>query len=89
MDGSILMLVVGSYDRTTNYILLDKIQFVEVTAGPILRMHGAARCNVSMLSTAGSASVRSGVFATEVLERLSSEVLARILDGRYDFRRFQ
>ena len=88
-DGSILALVTGSYDRTSNYILLDKIQSVDVIAGPLQRRFGAARCRVSLLSASGSASVSSGVFREDGLEAVASEVLARIRDGRYNFRRFQ
>ncbi len=88
-DGDIAMLVVGACDRISDYILMDKIQFADVRSSPIQRRRGAARCRISMLSTSGAASVTSGVFPAEELEKMSSIVLARIKDGRYDFRRFQ
>ena len=50
---------------------------------------GAARCDLNLLSTVGASTVTSGVFPAEELEEISSTVMARIRDGRYDFRRFQ
>ncbi len=88
-DGTIVMMVTGSFDRTVNYILMDKIQFADVRSSPIQRRAGAATCRLGMLSTAGASSVTSGVFPAEELEAISSTVMDRILDGRYDFRRFQ
>jgi MFS family permease len=43
----------------------------------------------NMLSTAGATAVVTGVFDAVSLERVSDTVMARIRDGRYDFRRFQ
>ena len=83
------LIVAGTCDRVSNYILLDKIQFADVRAGPLERRFGTARCRLSLLSTAGASTVLSGVFPAEKLESVSSEVLKRIEDGRYDFRRFQ
>ena len=88
-DSDIALIVAGSCDRVSNYILLDKIQFADVRAGPLERRFGTARCRLSLLSTAGASTVLSGVFPAEKLEAVSSEVLKRIEDGRYDFRRFQ
>ena len=88
-DGDIAMLVVGACDRITDHILMDKVQFADVRSSPIQRRKGAASCRISMLSTSGATSVTSGVFPAEELEKVSSTVLARIKDGRYDFRRFQ
>jgi putative membrane protein len=88
-DENIALLVTGSCDRTSNYILMDKIQSADVTSTPVQRRAGAARCSLSLLSTAGASTVKSGVFPAEDLEAVSGIVMARIRDGRYDFRRFQ
>ena len=88
-DGNIVLLVTGAFDRVFNYILIDKIQFADVKSTPIQRRMGAARCDLNLLSTVGASTVTSGVFPAEELEEISSTVMARIRDGRYDFRRFQ
>ena len=88
-DGDIVLMVTGACDRVFNYILIDKIQSADVRSTPVQRRVGAARCRLSLLSTAGASSVMSGVFPAEDLERISATVMDRIRDGRYDFRRFQ
>ncbi len=88
-DGNIVLLVNGAFDRVFNYILIDKIQFADVKSTPIQRRMGAARCDLSLLSVVGASTVTSGVFPVEELEEISSTVMDRIRDGRYDFRRFQ
>ncbi len=88
-DENIALLVTGSCDRTSNYILMDKIQYADVRSTPVQRRAGAARCSLSLLSTAGASTVTSGVFPAEDLEAVSGIVMSRIRDGRYDFRRFQ
>ena len=89
MNDSLVLMITGSFDRVQNYILLDKIQFANVRSSPIQRRHGDGRCSIHMLSAAGATYVRSGVFKADVLEKVSSETLARIRDGRYDFRKYQ
>ncbi len=89
MNDSILMLVTGSYDRASNYILFDKIQYSTVRSTPLQRRRGDGRCLVSMLSSRGFTVVQSGVFKADVLESVSSIVMGRIRDGRYDFRKYQ
>jgi uncharacterized membrane protein YdbT with pleckstrin-like domain len=89
MNESIVLVVTGSFDRVSNYILFDKVQFANVYSTPIQRRYGAARCRINMLSTAGATAVVTGVFDAESLERVSDTVMERIRDGRYDFRRFQ
>jgi len=89
MTDSIALFVTGSFDRVSNYILLDKVQFSDVSSSPLQRMFGAGRCSVNLLSTAGITQVQSGVFEKEILENLSYTVRDRIIDGRYDFRRYQ
>ena len=89
MDEDILKIVTGAYDRSVNYVLFDKIQYATVRSSPLQRRHGDGRCKVSMLSSRGFTEILSGVFKAEVLEKISATVMARIRDGRYDFRRYQ
>ena len=48
---------------------------------------GLARCQVRMLSSMGAATTVSGYYPREDLERIQEEVMARIRDGRYDYRK--
>jgi putative membrane protein len=89
MNDSIVLAVTGSFDRVSNYILFDKIQFANVFSNPVERRYGAAKCKINMLSTVGATAVVTGVFEADYLEKVSETVMARIRDGRYDFRRFQ
>ena len=89
MNDSIVLVVTGSFDKVYNYILIDKIQFANVRTTPLQRRRGDGRCSIHMLSAAGATMVRSGVFRADVLEKVSAETLARIRDGRYDFRKYQ
>lgn len=89
MNDSIVLAVTGSFDKVHNYILLDKVQFANVRTTPLQRRKGVGRCSIHMLSASGATYVRSGVFRADVLEKVSSESLARIRDGRYDFRKYQ
>lgn len=82
------MLMNGGIDRTAEYILYDKVQKASVSAGPLQRRSGLARLDVSLLGSSGFRSVSSGMFDAEELERVPAEVMARIRDGRYDWRRY-
>ena len=89
MDKETFMFVIGAYDRETDFIKYDKVQMTSVTSGIIQRRFGVSRCTVSLMSARGPKSIRSGVFAEEELESVPSEVMARIEDGRYDYRLYQ
>lgn len=82
------MFVYGGYDICTEYINYDKVQFTQVTSGPLQRPFGLAKCTVNMMSSIGFKEITSGLFEPEDLERVSDEVNARIADGRYDYRRY-
>ena len=89
MTDTIALLVTGSFDRISNYVLIDKVQFADIRTSPVMRRTGTARCSVNMLSTMGYSNIRSGVFDLADLEALPATVLGRIKDGRYDFRKYQ
>lgn len=88
MGRDSFMFVYGSYDTATEYINYDKVQYVEVTSGPLQRVFGVGTCSVHMMSSIGYKQITSGLFPPEDLERVSGEVMARIRDGRYDYRRY-
>jgi putative membrane protein len=80
--------LVGVVDRKITTMSYDKVQMTEVEAGPFSRPYGLARCKISLLSSIGSQNIRSGYFDAEELEAISEEVVARIKDGRYDYRKY-
>ena len=88
MGEDSFMFVYGGYDTATEYINYDKVQYVDVTSGPLQRAFGVAKCSVHMMSSVGYKEITSGLFPPEDLERVSEEVMARIRDGRYDYRRY-
>ena len=87
MNDSIVLAVTGSFDRVSNYILFDKIQFANVFSNPVERRYGVGKCKIGMLSTVGATAVVTGVFEADCLEKVSETVMARIRDGRYDYRK--
>jgi len=80
--------LVGVVDRKITTMSFDKVQMAEVEGGPLSRPYGLARCKISLLSSIGSQNIRSGYFDAEELESISEEVVARIKDGRYDYRKY-
>lgn len=88
MGKDSFMFVYGGYDTATEYINYDKVQYVDVTSGPLQRAFGVASCSVHMMSSVGYKEITSGLFPPEDLEKVSEEVMARIRDGRYDYRKY-
>ncbi len=82
------MFVYGGYDTATEFINYDKVQFASVSSGPLQRAFGVAVCSVNMMSSTGYRQISSGLFEPDDLERVSEEVMARIRDGRYDYRKY-
>ncbi|MDN5358098.1 MAG: putative rane protein [Candidatus Methanomethylophilaceae archaeon] len=80
--------LIGVVDRKIATMSYDKIQIAEVESGPFSRPYGLARCNISLLSSIGSQKIKSGYFDAKELEAISEEVIARIKDGRYDYRKY-
>ena len=87
-DGSIFVFVTGGFDRSETRFNYDKVQSVDILAGPMERRNGVCRCSVRMLSARGFSTVTSGRFSEEDLRAVPGTVMARILDGRYDWRRY-
>ncbi len=88
MGPESFLFVYGAYDLNHEYINYDKVQYTDVRSGPVQRIFGVSRCSVYMMSSSGYKSIKSGIFAPEDLEKVSGEVMDRIRDGRYDYRRY-
>lgn len=88
MGPESFMVVHGSYDLSFEFINYDKVQFTEVTSGPIGRVFGVSSCEVHMMSSQGYRDITTGLFDPADLERIADEVNARVRDGRYDYRRY-
>lgn len=88
MGTESFMLVTGAYDRSTEFICYDKVQIANVREGLVQRRFGLGTLQVHTLSSMGFRSVTSGIFPPEDLRPVQDEVMARILDGRYDYRRY-
>ena len=81
------MFETGIVDRSRTIMQYDRAQIVKVYALPSARRRGLARCKVSMLSSQGHSSSLSGYYPVEKLEIIGKEVLERIKDGRYDYKK--
>ena len=81
------MFETGIVDRSRTIMQYDRAQIVTISAWPSARRRGLARCKVYMLSSSGNSRAKSGYYPVEVLERIDDEVLERIRDGRYDYRK--
>lgn len=88
MGEETFMMIIGAYDRETDFIRYDKVQISVVSAGPVQRRYGVAQCTVSLMSSAGARNLKSGIFLREELDKVPEEVMARIRDGRYDYRKY-
>ena len=88
MGDETFMFITGAYDRQRDFIRYDKVQICSVSAGPIQRHYKVGTARVSLMSAMGAKSITSGIFNKEELELIGKEVMARIRDGRYDYRRY-
>jgi uncharacterized membrane protein YdbT with pleckstrin-like domain len=88
MGRDTFIFVTGAYDRQTDFMRYDKVQIATVTSGIVQRRFGVGRCTVSLMSSRGAVSVKSGIFLRDDLELVGNEVVARIEDGRYDYRMY-
>lgn len=89
MGDGIFMFTIGAFDIETDYILFDKVQICTLSSDIFERRYGMGRCTVSLMSASGKKELRSGIFAKESLAPISEEIMTRIKDGRYDYRRYQ
>jgi putative membrane protein len=80
--------LMGVVDRKITTMSYDKVQMAQVESGLFSRPYGLARCNISLLSSIGSQKIKSGYFDAKELEEISEEVIARVKDGRYDYRKY-
>lgn len=88
MGEDSFLFVYGGYDICTEYINYDKVQSVAVTAGPLQRAFGVAKCEIRLMSSMGFKEITSGLFEPDDLEMVGDTVMARIRDGRYDYRKY-
>lgn len=88
MGDETFMFITGAYDRQMDFIRYDKVQICSVSSGPIQRHYRVGTARVSMMSALGARSITSGIFDKEELELIGKEVMSRIRDGRYDYRRY-
>jgi len=88
MGQETFLLITGAYDRQREYIRYDKVQKCDVSSGPIQRRFGVGTCMVGLMSAQGFRGIRSGIFRRDELELIGKEVMDRIRDGRYDYRRY-
>lgn len=88
MGSDAFSIVTGVIDRTEMTMYYDKVQIASVENGPLSRPWNLAKCEVSLLSAMGAKKVKSGYFKSEDLEKIPDEVVGRIKDGRYDYRKY-
>lgn len=71
-------MVNGIVDTYTMTIQYDRIQISEISASTMVRKLGLGKCTVSLLSSAGQHSVRTGYFSDDELEKISKTMLDRL-----------
>ena len=89
MGDETFLFVTGGYDRQKEYIRYDKVQVCRVSSGIVQRRFGMGTCSVGLMTSKGATSIRSGIFSRTDMELVGKEVMDRIRDGRYDYRRYQ
>lgn len=80
--------VTGVVDRKKVIVKYDKVQMATTSEGPLSKPFGLARGNVNLLASMGSQSIQSGYFRSEDMKGIYEEVVARINDLRYDYRKY-
>ena len=80
--------VTGVVDRVTTIIQYDRVQTTVEISGPISRRCGLSKCNVSFLAaTRDGSSCSSGYMSQSDAGKVREAVMARLRDGRYDYRK--
>ena len=80
--------IYGVVDRVTTIMQYDRVQIAEEISGPLARRYGLSTCKVSFLSSRGSVGgAQSGYMISEDARIISDTMMARIRDGRYDYRK--
>lgn len=81
-------LVFGVVDRVTTIMQYDRVQMATEISDPISRHYGLSKCRISFLSALGAkGDTRSGYMTEDDARVVSDTILARIRDGRYDYRK--
>lgn len=73
----------GVLDLQEVRIRYDCVQILATESGFFARRKGLSKCIVSMLSSSGIRTVKSGYFRTEMFDDIGDELLTRIRDGHY------
>ena len=80
--------VTGVVDRVRTIIQYDRVQTTVEVSGPISRRCGLSKCNVSFLAaTRDGGSCSSGYMSQSDAGKVREVVMARLRDGRYDYRK--
>ena len=83
-----IQFVYGVVDRVTTIMQYDRVQIAAEVSGPLSRRYGLSTCRVSFLSSKGSVGgAQSGYMPSEDARVVSDTMMARIRDGRYDYRK--
>ncbi|MDR1690882.1 MAG: PH domain-containing protein [Candidatus Methanoplasma sp.] len=85
LGSEMFNLVNGLVDRKTTIIQYDRVQITKVSAGPMPRRLGLAKCTVSLLSSQGYKNISSGYFRKEELYKIGEVMLQRLKDGTYRY----
>lgn len=88
LGTDVFTMVTGVIDRAEMTMYYDKVQIASVKNGPVSRIWNVSRCEVSLLSASGEKKTKSGYFRTEDLEKIPDIVVDRIVEGRYDYRKY-
>jgi putative membrane protein len=82
--------VTGVVDRVTTIVQYDRVQTTIEISGPVSRRVGLSKCWVSFLATTrdGSACC-SGYMPQSDIGKVREIMMARLRDGRYDYRKNQ
>lgn len=80
-------MVTGPIDRCVTTVQYDRVQISHVFSSPAARRLGLARCDISLLSSMGSKTIRTGFFEEKDLEKISGVMMERLRSGEYDYRK--
>ena len=89
MGADKFMFQFGIVDRCRVIMQYDRVQIANVYAWPLAQRLGLGRCSIHLLSAIGASGIKSGYYMREDLEKIQTEVMERIRDGRYDYRKTQ
>ena len=80
----------GVIDRITTIVQYDRVQTTVEISGPISRYVGLSKCWISFLATTKDGSTCcSGYMSQSDIGKVRETMMARLRDGRYDYRKNQ